>query len=595
MVIAGRALLLCAAALLLLPGSAFAHAQLVGSSPERGSQLERAPERVVFRFNESVEISFGSLRVFDASGREVQSGSAEHPAGRSDEVAVELEPSLPEGSYTATFRVVSADSHPVAGGFVFSVGQGGPAPGASVSDLIDQGQAGGVTEVAYGAVRALAYLAIAVAVGALAFVLLVWTPALRTVAQANDEWLTASNAFAERTELLLRGAVVLGILTSALGIALQGATAAGTSLWSALDPDVLREMMSTRFGTVWGLRLGAWIGIGALLAVPALRVQVPRLRPASLGATGLALGRMPPVSTVLLAGLVGFVALTPALSGHATTQDPIVLLLPADLTHVLAMCVWIGGLVVLVLALPAATRRLRPQERSRVLAATVARFSPLALASVIALIASGTLQTILHLSAVSQLWETGFGRAVLAKVALLLFLIALGAYNRQRSRPRLQRLAEQGGAPGVAGAALRRALRAEVALVVIVLGVTAALVSYAPPATTAAGPHSATAELGPARAELTVDPAQVGANEIHLYLFDSRTGAQFERVRELELELTLPEKRIGPLTAEVEKAGPGHYIVPRAELVPGGDWQLQLRARISEFEEHRAAVEVPVR
>jgi copper transport protein len=594
MVIAARVLLLCAAVLLLLPGKALAHAQLVGTSPERGAQLERAPERVVFRFNESVEISFGSLRVFDADGREVQSGTAQHPAGRSDEVAVELERSLPEGSYAATYRVISADSHPVSGGFVFTVGQGGPASQVIVADLIDQGQAGRVTEVAYGAVRGLAYLAIALAVGALAFVLLVWAPALRAVARADDEWLAASTAFAERAELLLKAAVVLGVVTSALGIALQGATAAGTSLWSALDPDVLREMMSTRFGTVWGLRLAAWIGIGALLAVPALRVQVPRLRPASLGATGLALGRMPPVTGVLLAALVAFIALTPALSGHATTQDPIAVLLPTDLIHVLAMCVWIGGLVVLVLALPAATRRLQPHERSRLLAANVARFSPLALASVIALIASGTLQTILHLSAVSQLWETGFGRAVLAKVGLLLLLMGLGAYNRQRSRPRLQRLADEGGAPGAAGTALRRALRAEVALVVIVLGVTAALVSYAPPATTAAGPHSATAELGPARVELTVDPARVGANEIHLYLFDPRTGAQFERFRGFELELTLPEKQIGPLTADVEKAGPGHYIVPRAELVPGGDWQLQFRARVSEFDEYRTTVEVPV-
>jgi copper transport protein len=595
MVIATRALLLCAAVLLLLPGSALAHAQLVSSSPERGAQLERAPERVVFRFSEAVEISFGSLRVFDARGREVQSGSAEHPAGRSDAVSVELESSLPDGSYTATYRVISADSHPVSGGYVFSVGQGGPQPQATVADLIDEGQAGSITEVAYGVVRALAYLAIALAVGALAFVLLVWTPALRAVARADEEWLAASGAFASRAEMLLRAAVVLGVLTSALGIAFQGATAAGTSLWSALEPDVLRDVIATRFGTVWGLRLCAWIGIGALLAVPALGVQLPRLRPASLGATGLALGRMPPVSTVLLAALVGFIALTPALSGHATTQDPIALLLPADLIHVLAMSVWIGGLVVLVLALPAATRRLQPPERSRLLAATVARFSPLALASVIALIATGTLQTILHLSALSQLWETGFGRAVLVKVGLLLLLIALGAYNRQRSRPRLQRVAEEGEAPGTAGSALRRALRAEVALVVIVLAVTAALVSYPPPATTATGPFSTTEELGPARAELTVDPARVGANEIHLYLFDSRTGAQFDRVRELDLELTLPEKRIGPLTVEAEKAGPGHYVVPRAELVPGGDWRLALRARVSEFDEYRTTVEVPVR
>jgi copper transport protein len=591
-----RALLACAALLLLLPASASAHARLIGSTPERGAQLERSPGQVVMRFSEAVEISFGAVRVLDAEGNEVQSGAAEHPGGRSKEVAQRLNDALPDGSYTVTFRVVSADSHPIAGGFVFSVGEGGPAPQASVADLIDEGQAGPVTEVAFGIVRGLAYFAMALAVGVLAFALLVWARSLRSIARAGDEWLAASAAFARRGERLLGAAVVIGLVATALGIVLQGATAAGTSFWSALDPDVLRDVLSTRFGTVWGLRLIAWLGIGALLVVPGLRVQVPRLRPASLGATGLVLGRgAPPVSTVLLAAFVGYILLTPALSGHATTQEPVALLLPTDVVHVLAMCVWIGGLVVLVTALPAATRQLATAERTRLLASSLARFSPLALASVIALVASGVVQSIVHLSALSQLWETPFGRAVLIKIALLLFLVALGAHNRQRSLPQLRRLAQASSPPGPAGTLLRRALRAEVALVVTVLAVTAALVSYPPPAAVAGGPFAANTELGPTRLELTVDPAQVGANEIHLYLFDARTGAQYDEVKEFTITATLPDERIGPLAIDAVKAGPGHYTSSGAVLAPGGDWQLRFRARVSEFDEYSATVDVPVR
>lgn len=569
---ARRALLACLAALLLLPSEALGHAQLLETSPERGAQLERPPTQVVFGFDEPVELGFGSLRVLDAAGEEAQSGVAEHPDGEAGAVAVALPPDLAHGSYTATYRVISADSHPVSGGFVFTIGEGGPVPRRGVAELIDDGGAGPVTEVAFGTVRALAYLALAIALGGLAFAFGVWRPALRAAAGAGQGWLSASEAFARRAKGLLWVAVVLGVFTSALGIALQAATAAGTSLWEALDPQVLREILSTRFATVWGLRLVAWVAIGTLLAV-----RAPRLE----GAT--------------LVALVGFVAVTPALAGHATTQDPLAVLLPADLAHMLAMSVWIGGLIMLVAALPAATGRLPAPDRTRLLAGAVARFSPFALASVAALVVSGTLQTVVHLSAVSELWESAFGRAVAIKIALLLLLIALGAHNRQRSRPRLAELARTGAAPGGAGVVLRRALRAEVALLVAVLGVSAALVTYAPPATTAAGPYSTSAELGPAQLELVVDPARVGPNEIHLYLFDARSGAQYDRPEEVTLELILPEKSVGPLVPVVKKAGPGHYVAPRAEIVPTGEWTLTVRARVSEFEELRAELEVPVR
>ena len=127
-----------------------------------------------------------------------------------------------------------------------------------------------------------------------------------------------------------------------------------------------------------------------------------------------------------------------------------------------------------------------------------------------------------------------------------------------------------------------------------VLGVTAALVSYAP-ATGATGPFSTSKTLGPARAELTVDPARAGANEVHLYLFDRRSGRQYERVKELTLSARLPERRIGPLTLKAEPAGPGHYVVRRAAFAPPGDWQLKLSARVSDFDAYSAQVEVPIR
>ena len=94
-----------------------------------------------------------------------------------------------------------------------------------------------------------------------------------------------------------------------------------------------------------------------------------------------------------------------------------------------------------------------------------------------------------------------------------------------------------------------------------VLAVAAALVSYPPGASAGGGPFAADRELGPARLELTVDPARVGRNEIHLYLFDRRTGAQFERFDELTVRPGSASAGSGRSSCRASETGPGHYTV----------------------------------
>jgi putative copper export protein len=176
---------------------------------------------------------------------------------------------------------------------------------------------------------------------------------------------------------------------------------------------------------------------------------------------------------VIGAAIVGCVlALTPALGGHARTQSPAALLVPADVVHVVAMSAWLGGLAFLLFAVPAATRVLEPADRTRLLAAALSRFSQLALISVAALATTGVIQALVEVRHLDALTGTAFGRAVLIKAVLLAILIAIAAVNRRRAVPELERLAAAGAAPGDAGRLLRRTLRAEVALIVVVLAVT---------------------------------------------------------------------------------------------------------------------------
>ena len=591
---AGLVAMVCLA-FLALPQAAAGHAVLTSTSPERGAQVDTAPERVTLSFNEPIEAGFGAVRVFDAEGERVDEGGLLRPGGNSEAIGVALRGGLPDGSYTATYRVISADSHPVSGGFVFTVGEGGAAPAASVAQLVEEGDAGPATSVAFGAVRALTYLAIGLAVGGVIFLAAVWLPGLRAASGARQEWADASGAFARRFGRLAVGTVTLGIVTTALGIVLQGANAAGTSFWSALDPTVIGDVLGTRFGTIWGQRLLDWVLLGALAAIAVAGARLPVLRPASLGAAGLAARRLAaPRVLAAVALLLGFLVVSPGLSGHAGSTDPEGLALASDVIHVVAMSAWLGGLAALLFVLPAATRRLEASDRTRLLAACLRRFSPLALASVAALLATGTYQSIIYLESLGDLTGSAFGRAILVKAGLVVALIGLGALNLRRNRPRLERLASEGAAPGGPGRLLRRAVQAEVALLVVVLAVTAALTSYPPPSSEAAGPFAASTELGPARLEVTVDPASTGANEIHLYLFDAQDGSQWDRAKELALQLRLPYRGIGPLEPRLDKAGPGHYVARRALIAPGGDWRLSVAALVSDFEEHRAVIEVPV-
>ena len=243
---------------------ASAHATLQETSPKRGEQLDAAPSQVVFRFDEPVEAAFGALRVFDAEGNEVQTGEAFHPGGRGAEIAIKLKPGLGDGSYTATYRVVSADGHAISSGFVFAVGDS-TAPAESLETLLADSGTGPVTNTALAFARSFQYAAIALGLGTLIFFLYCWRG--------------ASTAFTRRLERLLLVAALVGFLSAAAAVILQGAVGQGGTFWAAAKPDVVSEVLGTRFGRAWGIGAAAWLprARGAR-AAPTAGAGVPPVR-----------------------------------------------------------------------------------------------------------------------------------------------------------------------------------------------------------------------------------------------------------------------------------------------------------------------------
>jgi copper transport protein len=555
-------------AIALAPASASAHAQLLGTQPVSGTTLQSTPREVIFEFNQAVGGTIGAVRVYDAAGNEVDSGDVSHPDGNEHWMGVGLPSHLPDGTYTATYRVVSADTHIVYGGLVFNIGHASKAS-QSVAGLIDRNKSGPVTNVAFGVVRALDYVSLSLLIGTLAFLLVAVAPAVR-----GDERLAEAfaGAFARRIRRILTLAVALGVVVSVLGILLQGAEASGLSLWASLKSDVISSTLDSRFGWVWGVRALAWLAIGA-----------------SLSARRHLLAR----ALIALGG--AYLVMTPALAGHASIQSPVAVFFPVDVLHVAAASLWVGGIATIVFALPAATRALEPAQRTPLLLATLARFSPLALTSVIVIALTGVVQAYIDVRSLGALTTSIYGALILFKTMLLAILIGLGAVNRERIIPTLRRLSGSGATPGATGVLLARTTRGELAAMASVFAVTAALVAYAPPIDAASGPFSLNTRFGPAEIELYLSPARVGPNAIHLYMINARTGTQFTATKQLTVTAELPSKSIGPLQLKYYVSGPGHYTIPAAVLSPAGTWTIEIVDRVSLFDEYIKQIKVAIR
>ncbi len=354
---------------------AFAHAQLLGTSPESGATVATQPKEVIFKYNQNVGGTLGAVRVYNAKGEEVDNLDVSHPEGQEHWMGVGLKPGLPDGTYTATYRVISADTHIVYGGLVFNIGHAGAAPTVTVAGLIGRNKSGKVTEVAFGVVRGLDYVSIALLLGSLAFLIVAWLPGFASVAGPEREWLLAARMFSRRMKWLLIVAIVLGFLVSVLGILLQGASAAGVSLWSSLKSTVLENTLESRFGKVWGLRAIDWLALGILLAVGTAfaRSSERKLSADAPEADAATLAARPPGWLLgLIAICAAYLAATPALSGHASIQSPTVVFFPSDVLHVLAASVWVGGIACLLFG-PARGDQAAREPRSQPAAARDAR------------------------------------------------------------------------------------------------------------------------------------------------------------------------------------------------------------------------------
>ena len=539
-----RVLALSALLLVVLAGTASAHAVYASSTPPANGRAPEGLQYVEVRFTEGVLREYTSIDVVDAAGESVAVGPTQFDAGNEAVVRRAVQP-LGDGIYAVSWRALSVDTHTTRGSFLFSAGNATLkfAPPVTAQDPTAHPTQAIVKD---GAARAGFFVGLFAALGMPLFGLVV-----------------------DRERPLPRH-----LLASAGALGLAGALSAGVMLLLFAQRAELALDAATR--TDAGATI-AWRGLllagaGALLLVAAFAPGRAKRNLAALA--------------VLVAGASLVAA---ALGSHAAAvQEQKGLTIAMDAAHLLMGAVWVGGVAAFLLVAwgrPAA-------EVGRL----VARFTPLAIAGVVVLAATGVYASLVHVPRLSDLWTDRYGRLVLLKVALLGPLVALGWYNKNRVGPRL--MAGDAGTPG----AFRRALQAEAVVMLLVLSAAGILAASPPPdrdvAATDAPPALTFEATNQTRTshvilQVTPNPPRVGTQNVTV-LVHSLAGA-LPNGTTLGLKIQAPDEPREPETlVEVHPVGPGEWTLGEgSHFTSPGTWRVYVL--LQRPDEYRKLVfDVPV-
>ena len=367
--------LLAVVCVLLLASPGSAHAELVSTSPANGERLDTAPQQITLTFSESVDLLDGGIRLLDPKGTTVPTPD---PAVDGHTVTWAMPARLPDGAYVVTWRVISADGHPIDGAFSFGIGAVATVLPGAVSNPESKASTAPLHVVV---IRLAGYLAFAVVAGVIAF--LVWC----SPGRVGDPVL----------QRLTRWALSVGLVATAVGMLVEGPYTAGESPLRLFDP----RLLSNTLRTPWGVAM-AW-RFAMLLMLTAL---IWRLR-------GLADRTIRWIAITLVVVAAGAIAA----AGHGASSGKFLDLGVVTL-HVLTAGIWVGGLVALV-----ALGRTVDKEAIR-------RFSTLALTAVVVLVATGVLNSLRNLHSVDDLFLTRYGALLLVKLALIAVTLGAAAVSR---------------------------------------------------------------------------------------------------------------------------------------------------------------------
>jgi copper transport protein len=530
--------LLAALAVLLAQSPAAAHAALLRSSPGAGTTVPEAPSEVVLTFSEPISPVNDKIRIIGPDGERADRGT---PSADGPTLRIQLRDNAPRGTYLVSYRVISADSHPVPGGFTFSVG----APSATAPTLPEEKIDDTVTNL-LALAKYTGYLGLVLLVGAALVLTLLWPSRLGQRGPRRLLW----TGF---------GLVALGTIA---GVYLQAPYTTGVSVLGATGGD-LADVLESRYGVAGLVRLACLV-VSAILLRPLLA------------------GRGGKVDRALLLIVAVIGAVTWPLAGHPAASPVPAVSVVVDSLHLAAAAVWVGGLVMLAAFL-------LPKAKEQELSAILPIWSRWAALAVSTLLIAGVISALIEVGTPTALIDTSYGRLVLVKVGLVGLMLGAAAVARRL----IQNVRSWRGG-------LRRSVMVEVAIGVVVLGVTSFLTQTTPARTAeaiaaqqAAQPQlfSSTVTTSLYSLQVEIDPAKRGQNTVHLYAYtlDNKPLP----VVEWTASAALPSAGVEPVAFTLLKITDNHST-GIVSLPTAGDWQLRFTLRLSDIDQASVTVTVPV-
>jgi copper transport protein len=390
-------LAVAAGALAVGVSSARAHSAFIGSTPEPGVRLEEPPARITVAFTEPLNRRLSTVRLVA-----VESGErlpVEVSASSSKRLAVVPVGPLRRGAYEVEWHTVSTlDGHALEGSFSFGV-QAAAAGGEHSLEQSPLARDGWLRVLA----RAAMYATLFLFVGALLLGALLGR-------DRRGSWLVPADApdAAPLRRRERRASLQLGLVAAAAAAAAALADAADAA--GSLSASGLSDYL-----------LGGLPGFARLATV--LLIVVAAL----MGARGLRAAAAPAALSLLaVAG-----------SGHASSADPRLPTIAVDWLHLLAAAVWLGGIALVVVVWGPRLRRRSPDVRGYVARRVLPAFGRVALPAFLVVASTGAVSALVQLGHVQALWETGYGRVLLIKVALVGLIASASYAHALRLRPRL--------------------------------------------------------------------------------------------------------------------------------------------------------------
>ncbi len=369
----------------LIPaGAADAHAALISTNPVAGSILPagQAPSVVIITFSEHVQPEAAKISVIGPDRKKIDVGP---PTSVGDELRIPVRSDVENGTYLVSYRVISADSHPVASGFYYSIGapSAGGAPAPLASNATDP-----VVSTAVSIMQFLGFAGLCLIVGPALVLIALWPRRLDRTGP---------------TRLAYTGIGLVGFAALA-GLYLQAPYASGNGLFDVSGADI-SSVLDTTYGRSIMVRLAALV-VCTLLLRPVLA------------------GRSVKSDRILL-GAIGLIGIaTWPFEGHPAASSVPPLTIIADAAHLVSVSIWIGGLVMLVAFL---LRRANARE----LGAILPVWSNWATLAITVLVLGGTAQALIEIGSIHALLYTTYGQLVLVKVGILIVIIAFAAGARK--------------------------------------------------------------------------------------------------------------------------------------------------------------------